>query len=70
MKTILDTQHYVKAKTAEGLKTLMLKNNVDRNSYHGYQIVFANGFWYAWYDAKAKDMTMEEMDAIDGRKGQ
>jgi hypothetical protein len=70
MKTINDTQHYLKAKSAEGIKALMLKNNLDRRAYHGYQIIFANGFWYAWYDANISDSDMENLDDLDGHKGQ
>jgi len=65
MKTINDSQHYLKAKSAEGLKYLMMKNNLDRNAYHGYQIVFANGFWYAWYDASLSNSDMESADDLD-----
>jgi hypothetical protein len=69
MKTLNDTKFYLKAKTAEGLKILMLRNNISRQAYHGYTIIFADGFWFAWYDGPVDEFVTEKLNAIDGRQG-
>lgn len=48
----------------------MFQNNVKTNMYYNYEIMFANGFWYAWFEATADKMLTEKYDTIDGRKGQ
>lgn len=41
---------FLKAKTAEELRSLMLKNNLKLNQEFNYfDIQFANGSWFAWY---------------------
>lgn len=43
-------KHYLKSKTAESLKALMLKNNIERRYYFDYQIIHDGSFWFAWYE--------------------
>lgn len=41
--------NYIKAKSPQGLRRLMLANNVRHATEFRYSIIFANGEWYAWY---------------------
>lgn len=43
-------KHYLKAKTPESLKRLMLDNNVKRQHYFDYQIIHDGQNWFAWYE--------------------
>jgi hypothetical protein len=47
---------FLKAKTAEKLMKLMLENNVRKSSWHDYQIIYVDGFWYAWFTADINDL--------------
>lgn len=69
MKTPDHIKYYLKASSPEALKILMFQNNVKTNMYYNYEIMFANGFWFAWYEATADKMLTEKYDTIDGRKG-
>lgn len=41
---------YMRAKTAQGLRLLMLKTNARHGiDFHYFDIQFAAGYWYAWY---------------------
>ena len=37
-----------------GLRRLMLSNNVKNGLIYKYDIMFVQGYWYAWYQADAK----------------
>jgi hypothetical protein len=43
-------KHYLRAKTAESLKALMTKNNVEKQHYFDYQIVHDGVNWFAWFE--------------------
>jgi len=45
---------YLKAKSPQGLRRLMLSNNVKHGGIFEYQIMFVGEYWYAWYRADAK----------------
>lgn len=62
--------HYLKALTPEGLKSLMLVNNFKKGKYYKYDIMFANGFWYAWYEELMNEVELGRYVNINGRKGQ
>ncbi len=49
MLNTLKTPRFIKAKTPKMLERLMLKNNLNRKSWHQYQIVFDGKDWYGWY---------------------
>jgi hypothetical protein len=59
-KTISVIKNYVKAKTPEGLKLAMIKNNIDNNSYYSYSIIFDGSFWFAWFDFDASKIIEQE----------
>lgn len=47
----------LKAKTTQGLERLMLINNVRRQAFHQYQIIWDGKEWVAWY---YEDRSQEE----------
>lgn len=57
--------NYVKAKTAEGLKTLCAVNSVKKDRYFKYQIIFDGKFWYAFYEEDATDLIQSEIKASE-----
>lgn len=59
-KTPSIIKSYVKAKSPEALKLLMIKNNVDTNKYYAYSIVHDGTSWFAWFDFDASDLIEEE----------
>lgn len=70
-KTVSIIKSYVKAKTPEGLKLAMIKNNVDTNSYYSYSIIFDGSFWFAWFDFDASKMIEQETQkALSGKQRQ
>jgi hypothetical protein len=70
MKNPNDVFYYLKSRSAESLKNLMIQNNIKRNMYFSYKIIYAEGFWYAWFEAPMDEALMEAYDNINGRKGQ
>lgn len=51
--------HFLKARSPDGLRALMLENNNKRGcEFQYYQIVFADGFWYAWFYDVAKEYNL------------
>jgi len=60
MKQITDCKDYLKAKTPEGLKVLMIKNNLKTNKYHDYRIIHDGSFWFAWYEFDATSIIDKE----------
>ena len=69
MKTPNHIKYYLKARTAEGLRVLMTQNSINANTYYGYEIIYAEGFWYAWFEDTV-DREMNKNDIIDSGKGQ
>ena len=61
-------KHYVKAKSPEILKALMLKNSIEKKCYFDYVIVHDGSFWFAWFDWDSEEalITMAEINEIDG----
>lgn len=62
--------HYFKALSPEGLKSLMMSNNLKKGKYYRYEVMFANGFWYAWYEEIVDEVELSKYANIDRRKGQ
>ena len=48
----------------------MIANNFKAGKYYRYDIIFANGFWFAWYEEVLSEIALEKYATIDGRKGQ
>lgn len=68
MKTGDVIKSYLKAKNPETLKVLMLNNNIKRAAYHSYDIVFADGFWFAWYEVSADQLLKEQVVKIGANR--
>jgi hypothetical protein len=60
---------FLKHKNPNKLTDLMLENNLRTKSYHDYRIVFAEGFWYAWYEIDINDLLTEKMKDVRKRQG-
>lgn len=42
--------NYIKAKSEQGLRKLMLQTNLKtRMEYRYFDIQFTNGYWFAWF---------------------
>lgn len=55
--SLVDVPHYVKAKTPDLLIKAMLANNMKLKAYVKYHdIVFANGYWFAWFTVDIEQM--------------
>jgi hypothetical protein len=60
---------FLKAKTAEELERKMLENSIKLKAYVPYQVVFANNFWFAWYEIGADQLLVDRINDITKRKG-
>ncbi|PJB54244.1 MAG: hypothetical protein CO099_02625 [Bdellovibrio sp. CG_4_9_14_3_um_filter_39_7] len=60
-QTSATIKRYLKAKTERGLERQMLANNVNRSSYHNYQIVHDGKSWFAWYDCDLSGMANKDI---------
>jgi hypothetical protein len=51
--------NYVTAKTAQGLRRVMLLNNIKKNFQFVYNVQFAEGKWFAWFveETRAGDLS-------------
>lgn len=60
-------KHYVRAKSPEVLKALMLKNSIDKRCYFDYAIIHDGTNWFAWFDWESEEtlVTMVELDEIN-----
>lgn len=63
-KTLDDVKYFLKAKKPETLQVLMVENNIKTQAYHDYRIVFADGFWYAWFEGSATEFLKSEVNRI------
>lgn len=49
MQYIQAIKRHIKASTPKGLERAMLRNNVSKNTWFDYQIIFDGKEWFAWY---------------------
>jgi hypothetical protein len=56
-------KYYLKSKSPESLKVLMLKNNVEKQHYFDYQIIHDGSNWFAWYEWDSENLLMENNEA-------
>lgn len=61
-KTVSHIKYFLKAKSPVALQHLMLKNSIRTKHYHDYRIVYADGFWFAWYEHTADDLIKDELN--------
>lgn len=65
---ITNIPHFLKARSPEGLRRSMLKNNIKHGLiFDYYQINHVDGFWYAWFQLDAVDAMAEELKEIEQR---
>lgn len=61
--SITNIPHFISARTPQGLRRLMLKNNVKHGLvFNYYQIVFDGKKWYAWFQLDAEISFKEEIE--------
>lgn len=60
---------FLKHKNPAKLTDLMLENNLKTKRYHDYRIIFADGFWYAWFEIDINDLLQEKLNDVRKRKG-
>jgi hypothetical protein len=53
MSNTFKVRNYIRAKSEKGLRSLMLE----------FDIVYAKGYWFAWYYEIAKDQTVVEIES-------
>lgn len=46
----------------------MLRNNLKRQAFHKYQIVFDGNAWYAWYYADLSGAYNQEILQVEGQQ--
>lgn len=56
---------FLKTKKPEALQVLMLNNNIEKDSFFDYHIVFADGFWFAWYNYEATKFIEDEVQRLE-----
>jgi len=59
---VANTAHipnFLVARSPEGLRRLMLVNQVKKGAVFNYQISFSKGRWYAWYIDTDKSILQE-----------
>jgi hypothetical protein len=57
-------KNFLKAKKPETLQVLMLENNLQKDFFFNYSIVYADGFWFAWYDHDASEFIKQKYQEI------
>jgi hypothetical protein len=55
---------YLKAKSPENLKILMLKNSLKTQTYHDYFITHDGQNWFAWFEFDAEDGLKKEIQRL------
>ena len=65
---ISNIPHYLKARSPEGLRRAMLKNNVKWGMiFNYYQIIFDGKDWWAWFQLDAVESLQDELNEIEER---
>lgn len=68
-KTLNDIKYFLKSKTAKGLQLEMYKNNIKTRAYHDYRVIYADGYFYAWFENAAQNFEKEALNdkPVDNR---
>ena len=69
-KDIGNIKSFFKHKNPVKLTDLMLENNIKTKHYHDYRIIYAEGFWYAWFEIDINDLLTEKMNNVRINEGQ
>ena len=67
-KKISHIKHFLKAKSPEGLKLLMTKNNIEKKYYFDYDIIHDGSNWFAWYEWDIDSLTPEVRNEADNQR--
>jgi hypothetical protein len=55
---------YLKAKSPESLKILMLRNSMKMGVYHDYVITHDGSNWFAWFEIDAESLLQKEVKRL------
>lgn len=55
---------YLKAKSPEALKVLMLRNSLKTSCYHDYYIIHDGSNWFAWFEIDAEQSLEKEIQRL------
>lgn len=58
---------YLKAKSPDALRLLMLANNMRRGAYHEYRVTHDGKDWFAWYETESSDLVKKQYEALNER---
>lgn len=60
-------KHFLKSKSPEMLKAMMLKNSIEKKYYFDYFIVHDGQHWFAWYEWDSESVLgdMVELNEVD-----
>ena len=55
---------YLKAKSPEALKVLMLRNSLKTSCYHDYYITHDGSNWFAWFEVDVEQSLEKEIQRL------
>lgn len=67
MPSSLQTPRFLKASNPKQLEREMLRNNLKRQRYHEYQIVFDGNAWFAWFYVDLSGSYNQEIQQVEGQ---
>jgi len=69
MSNTFKVRNYIRAKSEIRLRSLMFKKQLELSmAALEFDIVYAKGYWFAWYYEIAKDQTVVEIEKDDTTK--
>jgi len=65
------SKSFLKSSSDRGLERKMLKHSIIAGGFIDYQIIFADGVWYAWFNADILEKLKSEINQkkIEEKKG-
>ena len=64
---ITNIPHFLSARSPQGLRRLMLRNNVKHGLIFDYKIMFDGSKWYAWYQLDAVEGFREDIEKAEAK---
>lgn len=60
---------FIKARSPQGLRRLMIQTNTKQGyTFHYFDIQHVNGNWYAWYYKDLKSTNSEDIEELNNDK--
>jgi hypothetical protein len=67
-KDVGNIKTFLKHQDPKKLTDMMLENNVKTRNYYNYTIIYANGFWFAWFEIDINDLLTEKLNNVGKSK--